>query len=85
MCHVSLPTMYHVAPGIPHQTRLYGRSDHFLYKYTQDTGSRSRTGVRSTRKDRPTFVLLHGLAGSTASWDEVTNCFHTIKLSRRRL
>lgn len=27
--------------------------------------------MRHTRKDRPTFVLLHGLAGSTASWDEV--------------
>lgn len=38
----------------------------------QDTGSRTREGTRNTRKDRPTFVLLHGLAGSTASWDEVS-------------
>ncbi|CAM9906534.1 unnamed protein product, partial [Ectocarpus fasciculatus] len=52
----------------PPGRRIRVRGVEIFYK---DTGSRSREGMRHTRKDRPTFVLLHGLAGSTASWDEV--------------
>ncbi|CAN0071809.1 unnamed protein product [Ascophyllum nodosum] len=39
--------------------------------YYKDTGSRCRGAARGTSKDRPNFVCLHGLGGSTASWDEV--------------
>lgn len=81
-----LPTIIHTILHPISRARLdfYGRSAHLLV--TQDTGSRSRAGVRSTRKDRPTFVLLHGLAGSTASWDEVNKQhYYTVKLPRRRL
>lgn len=35
----------------------------------QDTGRRRARSHGG--EDEPTFVLLHGLAGSTASWDEV--------------
>lgn len=41
------------------------------FRLCQDTGSRGRGETGGARKDRPTFVLVHGLAGSTASWDEV--------------
>ncbi|CAM9947271.1 unnamed protein product, partial [Ectocarpus sp. 8 AP-2014] len=58
----------------PPGRRIRVRGVEIFYKvrrWRADTGSRSREGMRHTRKDRPTFVLLHGLAGSTASWDEV--------------
>lgn len=41
------------------------------FRLSQDTGTRGSGETRSAAKDRPTFVLVHGLAGSTASWDEV--------------
>lgn len=49
---------------------LHNRAFYFHFVcLPQDTGKRRVKG--NVDKDRPTFVLLHGLSGSTASWDEV--------------
>lgn len=58
------PPAEHWPPG----RRIRVRGVEMYYK---DTGTRGRGETRSARKGRPTFVLVHGLAGSTASWDEV--------------
>lgn len=62
--HCRRPTVRHSPPLAPIPT-------HTSWCVPQDTGLLGRGETRRARRDRPTFVLLHGLAGSTASWDEV--------------